>query len=107
MADINHTVSTPSDVPVPLTTDPELEYRLSIIAGQVDGLENVLRMIYEGGGQEREFASALLLVMNVAGEAAEDLRKMARDFEAHRHSAVSHNQPKACLSIQSNSAAIC
>ncbi len=77
MADINYIASTPADGPPPSTPDRDLEGRLHILAGQVGGIEEVLRMMYESKSCESE--EALLLVMNVAGEVYLELKTMAEE----------------------------
>ena len=69
----------------PKTPDPELECRLRIVAGKLDGIEDVMRMVYEAAEPEQVITGhALLLLMNVAGEASKELHNMAGELEAHR-----------------------
>ena len=68
----------------PKTPDPELECRLRIVAGKLDGIEDVMRMVYEADAEPEKFITghALLLLMNVAGEASKELHIMADELEA-------------------------
>ena len=67
-----------NDGPTPPTHGEELEGCLYILAGKVAGIEEVLRMIYEGSS-EPDSNNALLLRLNVASEVRVELRELAEE----------------------------